>query len=276
MADFSFGTLANLDLADVTSSFNLVYEEYLIPARVDETWISAHLLQNDIDLTHSTLVTDGASGEVVGLAILGVRERRGWIGGFGIAPAYRGRGVSHALMERAIADARAAGVRDLVLEVLQPNHAAIRTYERAGFERTRELRIYERSGGDRHTNSADQPVRHDPSELLAMRDHFDVPRPSWQREAPSLCRMEGLEGVSLDDGSAWAIVTRGNDRLRIFDIVARDIVSATRLLVALDGETRCARAVIVNEPSSSPVIPALAATGWSEAMHQWEMARRLV
>lgn len=276
MADFSFGTLADLDLADLTSAFNLVYEGYLIPARVDENWMSAHLLQNDIDLTHSTLVSDVRTGEVVGLAILGVREQRGWIGGFGIAPTCRGRGLSHLLMEQAIAEARVAGVRELVLEVLQPNHAAIRTYERAGFERVRELRIYERSGGAGETARVELLQRHDPAELLATRDHLDAPRPSWQREAPSLSRMEGLEGVSLDDASAWAIVKRGNARVRILDIAARNTASAARLLAALDEEAPNAHAVIVNEPAESAVIPAFASSGWSEAMHQWEMARNVV
>ena len=275
MGRVSYSPLAELDLVALTSAFNLVYEGYLILARVDEDWMTDHLLQNDIDLTHSPLARDSATGDIVGLAFLGVREQRGWIGGFGIAPTYRGSGLSHLLMEQAIVDARVAGVRDLVLEVLQPNHAAIRTYERAGFERMRELQIYERSGGGGGTVPVEPLQRHDPAELLATRDHFDAPRPSWQREALSLCRIDELDGASLLDGSAWAIVKRGNARLRIFDIVARNTAAATRLLEALEREAPTARTVVVNEPAESPVIPALASLGWTEAMHQWEMARCL-
>ncbi len=265
-------TISGLDLAALTAAFNQVYEGYLMQMTVSEEWMASHLFQNDIDVHHSPLMLDVERDAIVGLAILGVRGDRGWVGGFGVAPDFRGRGLSHELIDQTITNARDAGVKTLVLEVLQPNTAAIRTYERAGFERTRALLIYEQSADTASPANTDPLYARPPAELLAIRSQFNAPLPTWQRAPESLNRMAGLEGVSLDDGSAWALVKSGGGRLRVYDVAARDSDAATRLLRAITGAYPNSAMVIVNEPDTSPVIPALVATGWTEAIHQWEMA----
>lgn len=56
------------------------------------------------------------------------------IGRLFVAPGARGRGVARALMARAVRAGRAQG-RQLVLEVLEKDRAAIRLYERMGWIR---------------------------------------------------------------------------------------------------------------------------------------------
>lgn len=65
----------------------------------------------------------------------GVSGARGWGGGFGVAPRYRGQGMSHGLMGALLDHARRIGVRDVALEVLVQNAPAIRTYK-GGASRT--------------------------------------------------------------------------------------------------------------------------------------------
>jgi len=50
-------------------------------------------------------------------------------------PEYRGRGYASAATSAVVAALRSAGIRDIVLNVSQSNQAAIRIYERLGFER---------------------------------------------------------------------------------------------------------------------------------------------
>lgn len=52
---------------------------------------------------------------------------------FVVAPAFRGRGVARALLERLALEARARGCCKITLEVLENNVRARRIYERAGF-----------------------------------------------------------------------------------------------------------------------------------------------
>jgi ribosomal protein S18 acetylase RimI-like enzyme len=52
---------------------------------------------------------------------------------FVVAPAFRGRGVARALLERLVAEARTRGCCKITLEVLENNARARGIYERAGF-----------------------------------------------------------------------------------------------------------------------------------------------
>jgi ribosomal protein S18 acetylase RimI-like enzyme len=58
---------------------------------------------------------------------------RGWIGGVYVAERMRGKGVGQALIAAAVADARAAGITEMWLEVRVGNASAQRAYEQAGF-----------------------------------------------------------------------------------------------------------------------------------------------
>ncbi len=55
------------------------------------------------------------------------------IKGIAVADAFRRQGVGGALLDAAVAEARARGARRLTLHVLGPNEAARRLYESAGF-----------------------------------------------------------------------------------------------------------------------------------------------
>lgn len=52
---------------------------------------------------------------------------------FVVAPAFRGRGVARALLERLAAEARSRGCCKITLEVLENNHRARAIYAEAGF-----------------------------------------------------------------------------------------------------------------------------------------------
>ncbi len=52
-----------------------------------------------------------------------------------VDPAYRGRGIAAALLDRAVARARAGGAAGMFLETARSNSAAQRVYERAGWRR---------------------------------------------------------------------------------------------------------------------------------------------
>ncbi|WP_045300498.1 GNAT family N-acetyltransferase [Saccharothrix sp. ST-888] len=55
------------------------------------------------------------------------------IQGFGVLPAFRGRGIGALLIDAAIDAARTDGIRRMTLRVLGRNTSARRLYERAGF-----------------------------------------------------------------------------------------------------------------------------------------------
>ena len=93
------------------------------------------------------MLASDAQGGPIGLALLGIRGARGWIGDFGVIPAWRRAGVGRALLGVLLDSARAAGLGDVRLEVASANTAARRLYETAGFAVTRTLRNYAARAG---------------------------------------------------------------------------------------------------------------------------------
>jgi L-amino acid N-acyltransferase YncA len=94
-------------------------------------------------------VVASAGGRVVGM--IHVEASRHGFGEFGmlVDRDWRGRGVGSALVEAAIAWARAAGLHKLCLEVFPHNAAGIALYRRAGFtQEGRRVAQYRRASGE--------------------------------------------------------------------------------------------------------------------------------
>jgi mycothiol synthase len=73
-----------------------------------------------------------------------VAERaRGVIGMIGVAPEYRGRGLSRPVLLAGMAYLRSVGVYDIALHVDQTNAPARRLYDAVGFRKTGELDWFE-------------------------------------------------------------------------------------------------------------------------------------
>jgi ribosomal protein S18 acetylase RimI-like enzyme len=84
---------------------------------------------------------------MVGFTFVGLDD---WLGepaafdaGTGIVKAYRGQGIAQGMFEFVLPGLKARGVSRFLLEVLQPNSAAIRAYRKAGFEITRDFACYD-------------------------------------------------------------------------------------------------------------------------------------
>ncbi|HET6764573.1 MAG TPA: GNAT family N-acetyltransferase, partial [Longimicrobiaceae bacterium] len=169
---------AEYDIAALVRAWNLGYAGYFVPLRFTEEMMRTHLRCGSIDLARSRVWTE--RDETVGFSFLGVRERRGWIGGFAITPAFRGHGLSYRLFAEHIAEVRASGLTHVQLEVLTPNWAR-KTYERAGMAVTRTVQVLRgtlqpgRSGGAAREVPGDEAL----AALGSLHGDF---HPAWTRE----------------------------------------------------------------------------------------------
>jgi len=259
-------TLATLDAAARADAFGVVYQGYTLQIHMNAAQLEAHIAANDVDPASSPLWLDHA-GHVMGLGLVARRGPRAWIGGFGIAPAWRGRGLALGLVEACLAHARAAdisgvGAREIELEVLAGNDRAIRSYERAGFRQTAELASFagaiapdDRGAGPR-----------DAAALLRR----SLAMTCWQRAPQSLAHMPGLEAVALDDDT-FLLFTRVEGAVAIRHLAAARADEIARLLAATGGRT----ARLINEPAGSPVATGLAALGFEVFIRQHQMRMTL-
>jgi ribosomal-protein-alanine N-acetyltransferase len=83
-------------------------------------------------------------GSVVGYVIGQTAADEGEILNLGVAPAHRGRGVGHALVERMLALLHERGAEVAYLEVRESNSAAQHLYQSLGFREVARRRRYYR------------------------------------------------------------------------------------------------------------------------------------
>lgn len=263
-------------VAELAEFWNQGYAGYFVPLNFSEEQMAAHLRCGDVDLDGSRVWMDGAA--CVGFSYLGVRGERGWIGGFGVTPAYRGRGLSYELFARHLETIRQGGPPRVQLEVLEENWAR-RVYERAGMAVTRRVVILQGTLPDR-PDSLPSPSGvwdADPRALLAHHErlHAALP-PTWNRERPwlerSLAQGDAALAVGPEDAPTAVLWFRdAGGSPRILDAAAVDRAAADALARGLAARVPGAAATLVNEPERSPVRDALEALGLAETRAQWEM-----
>lgn len=72
---------SEFSLAELAAIFTAAYDEYVIPFAMDEARLSYMVEALDVDLTRSVVAVN--KGRPIGLANLGLRRERAWLGGDG-------------------------------------------------------------------------------------------------------------------------------------------------------------------------------------------------
>jgi ribosomal protein S18 acetylase RimI-like enzyme len=242
---------SSFDSAFLADLFTRGYEEYFVPFHMDAATFADVVDRWDIDLDRSCVAFD--DGETVGLANLAVRGERGWIGGIGVIPSARRRGIGRALMEAVLEVAPP----HVSLEVIEQNEPARKLYEQLGFTTRRMLEVWtlaaEVEAGEVR-DAEPQPL-----------GQTDLP---WQREDASM--PPGCERIEVDGGAALFRVTKGT--VGIGQLAASDASVARELLMA--ARSRGDRLSYVNVPEGDPASQALRELGATLDLRQYEMELR--
>ena len=230
---------------------------------------SQHVERNAIDLSRSPRWTVGTS--LSGVALLGFRGERVWVGGFGVVPEFRGRGLARRYLQDVLSICRDAGAETLELEVLVRNAAAIALYKRGGFAIVDELVIWSRAPVG--ANAVHLPVwTRDEREIASV---ARTPSACWQREPQSVAAASPRERLVIGNDAtpqAYAFVRRNLGRTTILDVGACETTSAHLLLDEFDAFAPEAKLTLLNEPAHGPLHQALTArASWTEATRQHKM-----
>ncbi|HZP72429.1 MAG TPA: GNAT family N-acetyltransferase [Gaiellaceae bacterium] len=226
---------STLSYAQLAELFTAAYEGYYVPMHIDEPTMRHIVEAWDIELDRSFV----APGE--GIVNLGVRGDRGWIGGIGVVPSARRKGLGRALMEAVLDHAPPV----VTLEVLEQNEPAIGLYERLGFERVRMLEVW---------SAAETPHVEALSVDPAPLGQAYLP---WQRDDPSL--PADYERIEVDGG---AMLFKGTN---VLQLDARDEDAAVALL------SRGTALSFVNVPEGDVANAAFERLGAQRTLRQLEM-----
>jgi ribosomal protein S18 acetylase RimI-like enzyme len=269
----TFAAADALTLGELTPLVNRAYEAYFVPLSYDVAHIAWHLTRSDIERSKS--VVGYVDGQPFGVSLAGVRGKRAWIGGFGIAVEHRRKGLAIRLMAEQIARLRAAGIAEVGLEVIEQNPAR-ELYRRCGFAETRELLVF---GGAAKGEAAElQDVS--TAELCRAHSRLHAEPPAWRRQVPTLVNdvEAGADPLALRrDGKivAFAVVEPKQDRLWVHDAAAADVQAAGLLLGGLAARWPGLDLRLIDEPPGTPLAQAALAAGMTVGLKQVEMTARL-
>jgi GNAT superfamily N-acetyltransferase len=277
---YSFVPAQTISPADRAPIINRAYANYYVPMRVTAEQMAAIDRFYDVDLNRSLVALVGR--DAVGMALLCIRGRSGWITGVGVLPEHRRHGLGRALIGRLIEQARHAGVREIFLEVITQNTPAWRLYADAGFEPIRELLIWRRSSeSDALPIPEERLAQADAGGLLAHFDGWHSQPATWQRAAPTLAHMVvagRLKGYRLDwrgAAAAYCLVSGHDDTLSLMDVgidPATDITTPGRILLQALAHMYWGRALTIsNVPADDPLNRVLAALRFLVTVRQIEM-----
>ena len=249
--------LARSELAQL---FTAAYEGYIVPFAIDEARLGHMVDAFDIDLSRSVVAWE--QGSTVGLANLGVRGVRTWLGGVGVVPSARGRGIGELLTRTLLDRARATGAREMVLEVIVENAPAFALYEKLGWKTTRELEVLSleaATGGSAEEIDLAEARRR----IAAARTE---PEP-WQREDATVDNLDGVTAFGASGGAA--IYRMEGERVNLLQIDGGDldtVVAATRARGPI---------LALNYPAGSPAAKAMHDAGATVVVRQFEMSLAL-
>jgi len=268
--------LAMPALADL---FNRAYEGYEVPLHVDAG--AVEFMHEAFDLSPERSRIAWRDERPIGLAMLAVRGTRAWVGGMGVASEARRAGVGEQLMRALLDSGRAAGVKRVQLEVLEPNTRARALYEKLGFRTFRRLEVWQWDAPASATGSSVEAC--DPRDARQrLKAARRAPDP-WQREDATIDRLDvstpALRAVRTggggegDAGDAIYRVTDG--RASVLQMAAGDERTAGALLDAIRSRAGVSVLRYLNVPDNDPAVAALRARGATLTVAQFEMAIEL-
>jgi len=261
---------------ELVKAFNDGYAGYHFPVQVDALELRHHIERHSIDLNASRVAI--WQGIISGVALLGIRNQRGWIGGLGVHPDYRRRGAARTLMQNIIAHGRKIGLSTIQLEVIVGNTAAYNLYRALGFTDRRLLLVLERQPAPMPPGQ--QPDIQDlpPQDIRQLHSAFHRRPVLWQRDIRSLDSSAQTWAVIENTGpAAYVLGYAVGKTLHILDLACAPEreTALQNLIIHLHNSNPDATGRLVNLGEDEPAAPILASLGWREIVSQYEMVLQL-
>jgi len=262
----------------LTAIYNQTRVDYMVPMPMNAARLAEYVSTYDVDLRHS-LVAVTPSGEMLGVAMLGLRPGRAWITRLGVIPSTRRHGVGQALVANLIEQAAQRSIDFVMLEVIKHNTPAHQLFLKFGFREIGELLILRRAP----RIPPPTPIVAD-AERLDRMDAMDLVKRDrgiqpWTNQSESLFNAYDVSGLRLalaDGGRGWLVYQRQKFILTRFAFKTEAGDPATvayALLSHLHHQYPRLDTHVENIQINDPHLPAFYRMGYVEAFRRIEMWR---
>ena len=264
-------------LAQLTAIYNQTRVDYMVPMPMNEARLAEYIATYDVDLAHSLVAMQ--DGQMLGVAMLGLREDRAWLTRLGVIPNTRRSGVGSALCEGLLERAENLGIRFQMLEVIKNNVPAHTLFLKLGFYEVGELLVLRRSP----IIPPPDPVIADAQRLdraealdLVRQDRGTQP---WTNQSESLSNASEVSGLRLtlvDGSTGWLVYQRQKFLLTHFAFktqTGNPVDMARAFLSHLHHQYPRLDTYIENLQMNDLHLPAFYESGYVESFRRMEMWR---
>lgn len=268
---------SNFPLSDLVKFLNQGFEDYFVPIQFNTETFLTMLRKDGTDLTTSRVLL--VEEQPCGIALI---ARRGWtsrLAAMGIAREARGKGVGSWFMEELINEARQRGEHEMVLEVIEQNEAAVRLYQKSGFDAVRRLFGFTRNGKttrESKKNNLQEIDLREVSRLISQHGLSDLP---WQLSGESIAQMNP-PARAYQKGQAYIVLSNpAAEHVVIWSVLVEPNARGNRL------GTDMLKNVMANHTGKTWHVPAIFPEEFArvferagfeqEKLSQWQMRRIL-
>ena len=196
--DVVIGNLDPTRLDDLVKAQIDIFADYIIPLRPSPQFFQEFMRSvggNFEDVIVATLGED-----IVGYVNPVTDGEEAWIGGIGILPSFRGRGIGRRLMQAAEESVSLRGVREVILEVIEGNSAASGLYTSLGYSETAKYLSAE-GKAVQFAGFGERPRKADVKDVMGIHKAA-YPKACWQRRKNTALTESGraCEVYSVDGG----------------------------------------------------------------------------
>lgn len=198
-----FNTLENTTSQEILDCFNDAFSAYIIPLQLSKELFEWKLKSENFNPSLSVGAFDG--DKLVGFILHCTDSKFAphivYNGGTGVIEAYRNQAITRKMYNYIIPKLKQNGIKKVLLEVIEGNHAAHQSYLKAGFETIRTLIAYK---GDIEVSGINDAIEIIPSEqpLVSLSAQMSCV-PSWQNASHTLDRVyDTLEVYEAHDNGA--------------------------------------------------------------------------
>lgn len=260
---------------ELVEAYNHTRVDYMVPMPMNAARLREYCDICNVDLDASVVAVDG--NEILGLAMLGVREGRAWITRLGVIRSNRRQGTGWTLVTHLVDQARQKNVRYIVLEVIKNNIPAYNLFTKKSFMEARELLVLRRPPNPPQIEVPQGEVAvlgyEKAVEFLKRRSS----KPSWLDEYESMINAGNLGAIQvwLPDGSQGWLVYQNTvfqlARLVIQTEQGDALQVARTLLYHLHTKHPIQDTKTENLPLDDPHWPAFKEMGYLEMFRRIEM-----
>lgn len=206
-----FKTLVNTSVQQILETFNESFLDYFVPFKLTLDQLEQKIKSEKINLQLSAGVFD--NDNLIGFILHGQELVDGvnllYNGGTGVIPSYRGNGLTRQMYQYLFPRIKSAKVDQLVLEVITKNKAAIKSYEKVGFEIVRVFDCF-RGKVKPIENNLNLEIREIEKLDWTIAQSFWEVKPSWQNSKHVIEEDRGatrLRGAYVNKTLAGYIIT---------------------------------------------------------------------